>query len=470
MTKQANHRQRWNRRDFLGAAGTGAAALAGGAALATGVEGREAASEALVSRPESRVGTGRQTPRHIISEPGAGAWVELDSAALAANLAAVKAAAGGRPVMAVVKANAYGHGLVPTARILVDAGADALMVVTVDEALAVRDAGIEVPVLNFGPFDASAAEELVRRNIEQSVFTEEAIEGMTAAAQRVAQAAGGPGQGPAPVHVMIDTGLGRVGVPHTRAIGILEAAAANPHIRIAGTLTTFTEEPDFDREQFHRFDAVCGEAQARGIDLGVRHVASSAGVLDFPESGLDMVRPGIMLYGQYPNERSRRSRPIELQPVLSLKAKVAYVKTLQAGESVGYLRAYTARSTEKVATLPIGHSEGYPPAAVGGGGHVWIHGRACPLVGEVTSNHLEARVPDDLEVRIGDTATLITAAPHSVGRGAVSDGVGDRPGPATGAGASDSRPPNADVLGDWTGLSVYGLLMRLNPLLPRRVV
>ncbi len=139
--------------------------------------------------------------------------------------------------------------------------------------------------------------------------------------------------------------------------------------------------------------------------------------------------------------------------MLSLKARVAYVKTLQPGESVGYLRAYTARSVEKVATLPIGHSEGFPPAAVPGGGHVWIHGRACPLVGEVTSNHVEARVPEDLEVRIGDTATLITAAPGGQ------------------AGDDNGRlSPNADVLADWTGISVYGLLMRLNPLLPRRLV
>jgi len=150
-----------------------------------------------------------------------------------------------------------------------------------------------------------------------------------------------------------------------------------------------------------------------------------------------------------------------LMPVLSLKAKVAYIETLQRGESVGYLRAYTARSAERVATLPIGHSEGYPPAAVTGEGHVWIHGRACPLVGEVTSNHVEVRVPEGLEVQIGDVATLITAAPGGESDG----GMGARAGDGTG-----NLPPNADVLGDWTGVSVYGLLMRLNPLLPRRLV
>lgn len=445
MTKAQSSHERWNRRKFLSAAGTGAAVLAGGTSMAAGATATSA--EDTETMRKARLGEGiPQVPRTIDSEPAAGAWIDLDRAALAANLAAVKEAADGRPVMAVVKANAYGHGLVPTARILVDAGADALMVVTVDEALAVREAGIEVPLLNFGPYDADAAEELVRHGIEQAIYTDEAIEGMARAAQRVGGAA-------APVHVMIDTGLGRVGVPHTRAEEILVAAAENPHLRIAGTLTTFSEDQDFDREQFLRFEAACGEATNAGIDLGLRHVASSAGILDFPEAGLDIVRPGIMLYGQYPNERSRRGRPIELQPVLSLKARVAYVKTLQPGESVGYLRAYTARSVEKVATLPIGHSEGFPPAAVPGGGHVWIHGRACPLVGEVTSNHVEARVPEDLEVRIGDTATLITAAPGGQ--------AGDD---------SGRLSPNADVLADWTGISVYGLLMRLNPLLPRRLV
>ncbi len=446
MTKKEKAREGWNRRDFLGAAGTGAAALAAGTALAEGT-----AATSGRGRPGEEIS---QVPRTIESEPAAGVWIEIDRRALAANLAAVREAAGGRPVMAVVKANAYGHGLVPTAWILVEAGADALMVVTVDEALALRDAGIETPLLNFGPYDAHAAEELVRRRVEQAVYTEEAIDGMAHAAQRV-------GQATASVHVMIDTGLGRVGVPHTRARETLLAAAEKPHLEIAGTLTTLTEDPDFDREQFLRFKTSCEEATRAGIDLGVRHLASSAGVLDFPEAGLDMVRPGIMLYGQYPNERSRVGRPIELLPVLSLKAKVAYVKTLQPGESVGYLRAYKARSTEKVATLPIGHSEGYPPAAVAGGGHVWIHGRACPLVGEVTSNHVEVRVPDDLGVTIGDTATLITASPA----GQTGGGTGDRRGRDDG-----NMPPNADVLGDWTGLSVYGLLMRLNPLLPRRLV
>ena len=457
MTKEENARERWNRRDFLGAAGTGAAVLAGGGAAGTSAAaaaGMTLAGPGSLAAEDLPRSAAAQVPRTIDSTPAAGAWIELDRGALAANLAAVKEAAGGRPVMAVVKANAYGHGLVPTAQTLVEAGADALMVVTVDEALAVRDAGIEVPLLNFGPYDADAAEELVRRGIEQTIYTEEAIDGMARAAQRA-------GEATAPVHVMIDTGLGRVGVPHTRAQEILVAAAEDPQLRIAGTLTTLTEDPDFDREQFLRFEAVCREATSAGIDLGVRHLASSAGVLDFPEAGLDMVRPGIMLYGQYPNERSRRDRPIELMPVLSLKAKVAYIKTLQRGESVGYLRAYTARSVERVATLPIGHSEGYPPAAVTGEGHVWIHGRACPLVGEVTSNHVEVRVPEGLEVQIGDVATLITAAP-----GGESDGdMGARAGDGTG-----NLPPNADVLGDWTGVSVYGLLMRLNPLLPRRLV
>lgn len=439
-----------NRRDFIGAAGLGAAALAGSAAggpapdgeASGGAHSRDAGAPwGAVGRAEAHA----QIPRAILTPPGAGAWVELDRQAIAGNLEAVRAAAGGLPVMAVVKANAYGHGLVPTARVLADAGADALMVVTVDEALAIRDAGITTPVMNFGPYDPTAAEELVRQRIEQAVYTQEAVEGLAQAALRVGESSPG-------VHVMMDTGLGRVGVPHERAGEILAAVGHHPELTLAGTLTTLTEEPEYDRVQLERYQRVCEAAGATGIDLGTQHVASSAAVLDFPNSHLDMVRPGIMLYGHYPNERTRQSQPIALQPVLSLKAKVAYVKTLQAGDSVGYLRAYTAQQTETVATLPVGHSEGYPPAAVAGGGHVWIKGRACPLVGGVTSNHVEVRVPAGLEVGIGDIATLIAAEP--VGTTSSADG---------------SQAPSADVLKDWTGTSEYGLLMRLNPLLPRLV-
>ena len=435
-----NDRAGFDRREFLGVALGGAAGFSASARAAT----------ARGPRLE-------QIPTRTLAEvPHAGAWVELDSAAVAANLVAIRAASGGRPVMGVIKSNAYGHGLVPTARLLTEAGVDALMVITVDEALAIRDAGIDVPVLNYGPFDRRAADDLVSGSIDQAVYTAEAVGAMAAASRRVGRAAN--------VQVILDTGLGRVGVPADRAAALfvdINAAQTDSDLEITGVATALAEDQEYDRVQLDRYLRVCDQAFNIWADLGAQHVASSAAVLDFPAAHLDMVRPGIMLYGHYPNERSMGERPIELVPVMSLRAKVAYVKTLRPGDSIGYHRAWVAQRETTVATLPIGHSEGYPAPALAAGGAVEIHGRACPLVGGITSNHLEVAIPDDLEVAIGDTATLIAGgAPNLSGPGSA---------PPSGAAARSEAAwsPTAQQVGRWDGSGVYGTLMHVNPLLPR---
>ncbi len=439
--------RRWNRRKLLGMV-----AMGGGVAAGTALSGRS-------TWATGTSGSSHQLdPRILTTPPEAGAWVELDGAAIAANLRAVRAAAGGRPVMGVVKANGYGHGLVPMARILTEAGVDALMVITVDEALAIRQAGITTPVLNYGPFDRSAAEDLVLHGIDQAVYTAEAVEGMAAGARRVAARAR--------LQVVLDTGLGRVGVPVAAAAEVLAVAAevaSHAEATITGTATALTEDPDVDRLQLQRYRQICDAARAGGIDVGAQHVASSAAVLDFPESHLDMVRPGIMLYGHYPNDRSLRERPIDLTPVLSLRAKVAYVKTLQRGETIGYHGAWTAERETTVATLPIGHSEGYPTGALMAGGVVNVRGRPCELVGGITSNHLEIRIPEGLTVRVGDVATLIAGG--AVARSAALESSAGAAGAARSA--REAALPTAPQVGEWTGDGVYGTLMHISPLLPR---
>jgi len=440
--------ERWTRRSML----RGVGGVAGGVAFGVSI----APPHESVSTPGSQV-----AQRVLDAVPEAGAWVELDRSAVVANLTAVRARAAGRPVMGVVKANAYGHGLAPMAMMLADAGVDALMVITVDEALAVRAAGIRTPVLNYGPYDRAAAAELIEQDIDQAVYTREAVEGMAAEARRTGKAAR--------VHLVLDTGLGRVGVPAAGVAEVFEAAAsavAAGTLQVAGLATALTEDLEYDRVQLARFQEAGERARAAGLDAGTKHVASSAAVLDFPEAHLDMVRPGIMLYGHYPNDRSRAERPIELAPVLSLRARVAYVKTLAAGDSIGYHRAWIAERPATVATLPIGHSEGYSARALAAGGWVELHGRACPLIGGITSDHLEIAIPDGVEVRVGDIATLISGA--RIGAGAA---AGTAAGGAAGAAARELQgPPSAPLVGEWDGAGVYGVLMHLSPLLPRVIV
>lgn len=411
-----------DRRDFLCSAAAGAVA---------GV----AAPAAAAPRPRIR-DANRTAPVAADAVDTSGAWAEIDLSRVAFNLDQTRRAARGRRVMGVVKADAYGHGLVPVARLLEARGVDSLMVGNLREAGALREAGVKIPVLNYGPVGAGGAALLAARGIAQAVFTDEVRD-----LARAAEAAGRT----IDVHVVVDTGLGRLGVPHGRASAFLDLVAALRGVRIAGIMTALTEDKGFDAEQLARFGRVCAEAAVRKIAIGLRHAASSGAMLHYGDDFLlDMVRPGSLLYGQYPDDETAGTRPIELRPALTFKARVAYVKTLATGESVSYHRAFTAREPTAVATLPVGYFDGYPPALAGKGA-VAIHGRPCPVVA-VTANHTVVRLRAESDAQIGDEAILW-------GPGA--DGT-----PA-------SAGPRVEEVARLAQSSDYRLLIQLNPLLPR---
>jgi alanine racemase len=335
------------------------------------------------------------------------------------------------PVMAVVKANAYGHGLVEVGKYLERRGAAALMTGKLDEALRLRENGVRCPVANFGPFGAADAAEILKNGITQSVSTDE-VRSLEEEAARTGQTA--------LVDIHVDTGLNRAGIPWTKALPFIEKVARLKHAKIKGISTAFTEDPEFDKEQLRRFLDVCGKAKKRGIDIGLRHAASSAALFDGPESCLDMIRPGITLYGYYPNARTRREDALGLTPALRLVGRVTFMNDLAAGETVTYLRAYKAGKPGRVATVAIGYSDGYPSAA-GGKGIVRIGKKTFPVLPAVTSNHVMVDLGDDRTVRMGDEVVLIDNAKGS--------------------------PLAADALGETIGVSDYRLLIGLNPLLPR---
>jgi len=335
------------------------------------------------------------------------------------------------PVMAVVKANAYGHGLVDTSKALEKAGAHSLMVGKLQEAVALREAGIRCPILNFGPFDRRDSTEIIQRGISQSVYTEE-VTYLDEAAAGLDKAAS--------VHVDIDTGMGRTGAAPEQALSLIEKIASLSHLKIDGVCTTLTEDPDFDREQLRRFLEVCSAARAKGISLGLKHAASSAGIFYSPEFYLDMIRPGITLYGYYPNARTRKVDALGLKPVLKLSARVSFIKELAPGESYSYLRAFKAERNMRLATVGIGYSDGYP-FVFGGKVQVLIRKKRFPVLGAVTSNHVMVGLGDDREVRIGDEVTLID------------------PDRSSGLAADDLAEPS--------GVGDYKILIGLNPLLPR---
>ena len=328
-----------------------------------------------------------------------GPWIEVDLEAIGHNIDAIRRIAQ-TPLMPVIKANAYGHGLVPVARWLAAHGTvHALAVGTVCEAVALRQADIALPVLNLGPYSRREAGRIAELGIRQSVFTEAVawLEGAAAARDTIVG-----------VHVKIDTGLGRVGVPHGRAADFIEQVAGSSHLRLEGVFTTLSEDPDFDRVQLARFHAVMGALAARGIDPGLRHAASSAAVLAQPEARLDLVRPGIMVFGHYPSPAEYRRRRIDLEPALALKTRVVCAKRLRAGDPVGYHRSYRAPADETLVTGAIGYPDGYPAAAPERNVEALIGGRRHRLVAAVGASHIFLR-GGPVDVGAGDEIVLYGA-------------------------------------------------------------
>ena len=358
-------------------------------------------------------------------------WVEVDLDRIGFNLESIRRKARRRKVMAVVKANGYGHGLVELGRYLDSKGIDGLMVGNFREALTLREAGVRATILNFGPAFAVDPPSLIEQDVSQVVSTPD-VDALSDEGRKRGRKAR--------VHVLVDTGLGRLGVPYHEASIFIEKLARLPGVRVEGVMTAFTEDRDFDPVQLARFNEVHSRARSSGIDLGIRHAASSDGLLAYGEDFLlDMVRLGILLYGQYPSSKAAAERPIELRPALSLKAGVAYVKTLRQGDSVSYHRRFVAERATTVATLALGYSDGYP-TALADEGEVLIAGGLRPIIAPITANHTVVQIDRD-SIGIGDEAVL----------------VGEQGGMTLGAEAVASR----------AGVSVYRFLIGLSPLVPR---
>ncbi len=384
------------------------------------------AAAAAVSRG-SRVGAA------TVTDSAFDPWIEVSAANLRHNVEEVARRVTPRPILAVVKNNGYGLGVANVARLLEPlAAVSGLAVVKLAEALAVREAGVRKPVLLMGPFDEAALEEAVARDITPMVYAP-----IGDALDRVAQRRGRP----IPLHVCVDTGIGRVGVPHTRAAPLIRDLAARRSVRLEGVMMTFTEDPAFDREQLERFQSLCRSLEGEGVRLGKRHAASSFGLFQHPDAFLDMVRPGMALYGMYSEPEFRSAGILDLRPAVCLKARVIYVKQLRAGESAGYNRAYVAKQDVWVATLPVGHADGLPRVAAKGG-RVRIGRDLYPLIASVSASHSIVEIGSEARVAVGDVASYFDAQ-------------------------EGSRPED---LAAACGSSVYDLAMHLNPLLPRRVL
>lgn len=329
-------------------------------------------------------------------------WGEVDLAAVRANARALLDLAAPAGLLAVVKADAYGHGAVPVARAALDAGATWLGVALVEEGVALRAAGIDARVLVLSEPAPAAAATVVAHHLTPVVYTATGIEAL---AKAVAEAGGDE---PLRVHLKIDTGMHRVGCSPDQALALVAAIDARPELALEGVCTHFAvaDDPDdpYTATQLEIFDELLTALSAGGRPRPIVHAANSAGLLAHPVSRYDLVRCGIALYGVAP--APGLADRVALAPALSLLARVSHVKTLAAGERLSYGLRYELTRDSRIATVPVGYADGVPRNLALAGGEALIRGRRRPIAGTITMDQLMVDVGDD-DVEVGDEVVLL---------------------------------------------------------------
>lgn len=328
-------------------------------------------------------------------------WAEVDLEAIAHNVREFRRIVpAGTLLMAVVKADGYGHGAVAVARRAVDAGASFLGTALVEEALELRQAGIICPILVLGFTARDYAPLLCRHGITPTVFTLPEAEAFAAAAADL--------NCRLPVHVKVDTGMSRSGYfPCEGAEDFIRAVASLPGLELAGLYTHFAaadhDDPAFTHWQLERFLALSQRLEKGGLQIPLKHAANSAAALLLPETRLDMVRIGISLYGLYPSEGARVAA--DLRPAMTLKTRVVFLKQVPPGTSVSYGCTYTTEKPSLLGTLPVGYGDGYP-RLLSNRARVLVRGRRVPVVGRVCMDQLVVDLTSVPDVCAGDEAVL----------------------------------------------------------------
>ncbi|TDU66622.1 alanine racemase [Prosthecobacter fusiformis] len=359
--------------------------------------------------------------------------VEVDLDCLAGNLAAIRAHVGPARVMAILKANAYGHGLVPVAQLMVRQGADYLGVAFLEEGILLRRAGIRIPILVLGGIAGEQIPLFLRHDLTLTAPSVEKLRLIDEAAAALGMQAR--------VHLKVDTGMERIGIHYYNAHLLLEASLTCHHVQVEGIYSHFANADAADlahaRLQLQRFHEVLEFYPKRGLPMPMRHMANSAGILQLPESHLDLVRPGILLYGVYPAADCIRSVPV--QAALTWKSRVAYFKVVQPGHPVSYGSTWQSDRPVRVITIPVGYGDGYF-RALSNKAEVIVRGVRHPVVGRVCMDQMMVNL-DQGTAYNGDEVILLGAGP--------------------GGGIS------ADELASWAGTIPYEVLTNINTRVPR---
>lgn len=327
-------------------------------------------------------------------------YAEVDLSAIRDNIKAIRARVGSKvKIMPAVKADGYGHGAVKVSQACLAGGADVLCVSCIDEAIELRDAGIDVTILILGCSTAEAAPEIVHHGISCTVCEPGFVQALSKEAVKQQKNVG--------IHLKIDTGMGRIGVLPTGAIELAHSASEMSGITIEGVFTHFpsSDESDssFTISQINAFKKVISGIKRQGLGLPMAHASNSGGILAFPDANFDAVRPGIMIYGLYPSEEVARS--IAVREALTLKTRIVFLKDADAGTSVSYGRTHILKSKSKIATLPIGYADGYS-RALSNQGEAAVRGVRVPVIGRVCMDQILIDVTNVPGVEMGDEVVL----------------------------------------------------------------
>ncbi len=363
-------------------------------------------------------------------------YLQISLQALKHNLSQIQQVAKGCQVMAIVKANAYGHGLTQTALAFEQYGASQLGVAYLEEGIALRKAGVSLPILVMGGLLKSQLFQYLQHNLQITASSVDKLHQINEEAKHACQIA--------KIHLKVDTGMERIGVHQHSARTLIEEALKAKHVEICGIFSHLAEadtpKSPKTKQQLDIFQDVCSHFDKLSAPTPIRHLANSSAILTSPETHLDMVRPGIILYGIYPCQDFPKT--LDLQPALSLHTKVVYFKVINEGSEVGYGGTWQAPETTRLLTLPIGYGDGLP-RALSNCGKVLIHGKRYPIVGAICMDQMMVNLGWDSAYN-GDEVILI--------------------------GNSQQQQITVEELASLAQTIPYEILVRLNERLPRHYV
>ncbi len=328
-------------------------------------------------------------------------WCEVDLDTIAANMQIIRKLAKSKEVAGVIKADAYGHGAVEIAEVLLKNGADRLAVARLNEAVELRSHGITVPIFILGDIGADNAKTAIENDIQVCMYNYEEAKCFSAKAVEA--------QKKVYFNIAIDSGMNRIGYkPTAEAVEEIVKISKLPNVIIEGIFTHFCLADCYDKtfthEQYRRFKWICDELAKRGVKINIHHCANSATIIDLPQYHWDMVRAGVILYGMAPSKEVDIEK-VHLQPAMSLKCKITHVKKIQAGDGISYGHKFIADSTRTIATIPAGYADGYT-RMLSGKAEVLIHGRRAKVVGNICMDQCMVDVTDIDDVKVGDEVVL----------------------------------------------------------------